>query len=56
MFIREKPIRFGCKDWMLCSYDGYPFKLILYQEEKQPETLKKNTFRTQVINEVLNDI
>ena len=31
MFIRGKPIRFGYKNWVICSDDGYPFKVILYQ-------------------------
>ena len=31
MFIRGKPIRFGYKNWVICSDDGYPFKLIPYQ-------------------------
>ena len=31
MFIRGKPIRFGYKNWVLCSDDGYPFKVNPYQ-------------------------
>ena len=31
MFIRGKPIRFGNKNWVICSSDGYPFKVIPYQ-------------------------
>ena len=31
MFTREKPIRFCYKNWIICSDDGYPFKLIPYQ-------------------------
>ena len=31
MFIRGKPIRFGYKNWVICSNDGYPFKVIPYQ-------------------------
>lgn len=30
MFIRGKPVRFGYKLWMLCSYDGYPYKAVIY--------------------------
>ena len=30
MFIRNKPIRFGFKLWMLCSHDGYPYNLQIY--------------------------
>lgn len=39
MFIRGKPIRFGYKNWVLCSDDGFPFKVIPYQGKsgnKQP--------------------
>ena len=28
--MRGKPIRFGYKNYVLCSDDGYPFKVILY--------------------------
>lgn len=31
MYIKGKPIRFGYKIWVLCSSDGYPYCLILYQ-------------------------
>ena len=31
MFIRGTTIRFGYKNWVLCSDDGYPFKVIVYQ-------------------------
>ena len=31
MYIRDKPILFGYKNWVLCSDDGYPFKVIPYQ-------------------------
>ena len=30
MFIRGKPIRFGFKNWVLASSDGYPYKLGTY--------------------------
>ena len=30
MFIRNKPIRFGFKLWMLCSSDGYPYNMQIY--------------------------
>ncbi|KAB0805083.1 hypothetical protein PPYR_02053 [Photinus pyralis] len=29
-FIRGKPVRFGFKDWMLCSYNGYCYKFDTY--------------------------
>lgn len=30
MFIRGKPIRFGYKNWVLASSDGYPYKFETY--------------------------
>ena len=30
MFIRGKPIRFGYKNWVLASSDGYPYKSETY--------------------------
>ena len=30
MFIRGKPIRFGYKNWVLASRDGYPYKFETY--------------------------
>lgn len=30
MFIRNKPVIFGFKLWMLCSHDGYPYNLQIY--------------------------
>ncbi|KAJ4449677.1 hypothetical protein ANN_01081 [Periplaneta americana] len=30
MFIKNKPIRFGFKIWMLCATDGYPYNMEIY--------------------------
>ena len=30
LFIRGKPIRFGYKNWVLASSDGYPYKFETY--------------------------
>lgn len=30
MFIKNKPIRFGFKIWMLCGTDGYPYNMEIY--------------------------
>ena len=30
MFIHGKPIRFGSKNWVLASSDGYPYKFETY--------------------------
>ena len=29
-FIRNKPVRFGYKMWMMCSADGYPYNFSIY--------------------------
>jgi hypothetical protein len=33
IFTHSKPIRFGFKQWMLCSSMGYPFHMDLYKEK-----------------------
>ena len=35
MFIKGKPIRYGYKIWMLCSSDGYPYHMDIYQGKEQ---------------------
>jgi hypothetical protein len=37
-FIRGKPVRFGYKDWMLCSSSGYCYKFDTYCGAKQEVT------------------
>ncbi|GBN66032.1 PiggyBac transposable element-derived protein 3 [Araneus ventricosus] len=32
MCMKEKPVKFGYRLWILSSFDGYPFYIILYQE------------------------
>ncbi|XP_054720347.1 piggyBac transposable element-derived protein 3-like [Uloborus diversus] len=43
MFMKNKPVKFGYKLWMLASYDGYPFNIIPYQgaHEKCNEPLSQ---------------
>lgn len=43
MFMKNKPVKFGYKLWMLTSYDGYPFNIIPYQgaQEKCKEPLSQ---------------
>lgn len=31
MYMRGKPVKFGNKLWMICTFDGYPLKIIPYQ-------------------------
>ena len=30
-YIRNKPISFACKFWILCGVDGYPYNFELYE-------------------------
>lgn len=34
MFIKNKPVRFGYKIWAICSSNGYPYQLQLYEGKK----------------------
>ena len=51
MFIRRKPIRFGFKNWVLCSEDGYPFKIIPYQGKSSGA--KDGPLGSRVVKELL---
>ena len=51
MFIRNKPIRFGFKLWMLCSSDGYPYNIQIYCG-KQGED-HTTPLETRVVNHLL---
>ena len=31
----KKPIRFGYKNWVVCSGDGYPYKVTPYQGKSE---------------------
>ena len=53
MFIRGKPIRFGYKNWVLCSDDGYPFKIMLYQGKSEKD---KSPLGPKVVKELLEVI
>lgn len=52
-FIRNKPVRFGYKMWMMCSADGYPYNFSLYcgKEENRKEPLG-----TQVVMNMLQPV
>ena len=56
MFIRGKPIRFGYKNWVLCSDDGYPFKVNSYQgkAERNEGPLGPSTVKN-LLDVVTND-
>ena len=51
MFIRGKPIRFGHKNSVICSNDGYPFKLIPYQGKSNGK--KDGPLGPKVVKELL---
>lgn len=48
MYMKNKPVKFGYKLWMLTSYNGYPFNIIPYQgaEEKCKEPLSQRVVET----------
>ena len=54
MFIREKPIRFGFKIWCLCSSNGYPYNIKIYQGKEKK--LQDQPFGSRVINNMLDVI
>lgn len=39
MFIKGKPIRFGYKEWILCSSSGYPFNIDIYCGKKDDDDM-----------------
>ena len=53
MFIRGIPIRFGYKNWVLCSDDGYPFKIMPYQGKSEKD---KSPLGPKVVKELLEVI
>ncbi|GBL91553.1 hypothetical protein AVEN_23616-1 [Araneus ventricosus] len=48
MYMKNKPVKFGYKLWMLTSYNGYPFNIIPYQgaQEKCNEPLSQRVVET----------
>ncbi|KAF5281922.1 hypothetical protein FQR65_LT14448 [Abscondita terminalis] len=39
MFIKNKPVRFGFKIWMLCSANGYPYNMDIYCGKSEQNTI-----------------
>lgn len=39
MYMKGKPVRFGYKLWMLCTFDGYPLKIIPYQGRSEAKDI-----------------
>jgi hypothetical protein len=54
MFMRGKPVRFGFKNWCLCSSDGYCFKFNTYQGA-EPKHVKKDPLGTRVVMDLIQD-
>ena len=52
-FIRGKPIRFGFKEWALCSNTGYTYKFSVYQDATA--TPREQPLGSQVVLDLLND-
>ena len=42
-FLKNKPVRFGYKMWMLCSADGYPYNFEIYCGKQEKRTLPLGT-------------
>ena len=53
MFIRGKPIRFGYKNWVLASSDGYPYKFETYTGACDTKDSNK-TLGPQVVSVILS--
>ena len=53
MFIRDKPIRFGFKIWMLCEANGYPYHMSVYNGRKPRSDLEHQPFGARVVNQML---
>ena len=54
MFIRAKPIRFCIKIWCLCSSDGYPYNMKIYQGKRKK--LQDQPLGSRVINNMVDVI
>lgn len=52
MFIKGKPIRFGCKLWVLCGTDGFPYYMKIYVGKENGASA--DPLRTRVIQEMVD--
>lgn len=52
-FIRGKPVRFGYKDWMLCSSTGYCYQLDTYCGAKQRQEKENLPLGSKIVLELL---
>ncbi|XP_042228896.1 piggyBac transposable element-derived protein 3-like [Homarus americanus] len=52
-FIRNKPVRFGYKMWMMCSADGYPYNFSIYCGKDKS---KKELLGYQVVMDMLQPV
>jgi hypothetical protein len=56
IFIRCKPIRFGFKQWMFCSFTGHPFHMNIYTGKTGTSEDAAAPIRSKVVREVLKCI
>ena len=55
-FVRGKPVRFGFKEWALCSTSGYTYKFFVYQGANAKPRPKNVLLGTDVVLNVLEKI
>ena len=55
-FIRGKPVRFGFKEWALCSTSGYTYKFFVYQGANAQPRPKDVLLGTEVVMNLLEKI
>ena len=52
-YIKGKPVKSGCKLWMLCSSDGYPYNFEIYCGKDESRT---NPLRTHVVEKMSSPV
>ena len=52
-YIKVKSFKFGCKLWMLCSSDGYPYNFEIYCGKDESRT---NPLETHVVEKMLSPV
>ena len=55
-FVRGKPVRFGFKEWALCSTSGYTYKFFVYQGANAQPRPKDVLLGTEVVLNLLEKI
>ena len=52
-YLKNKPVKFGYKIWMMCSQDGYPYNFEIYCGKNDD---RKTPLRTYVVNTMVEPI